>query len=93
LKQKILEALRPGTSWWALVGIVVFFILPEVAAVWFGDEIKAYFHLLSQEASDPFLAKAYKQMESLGEFSWLNFLLGVGFVGWFLAERFARRKP
>ena len=92
MKQKLIDALRPGRSYWAFIGIVLFFIIPEIAALLWGDRIKAYFHLLSQEAPDAFLAKTYQALEGLGEFSWLNFLLGVGLVVWFFYEKYSHRK-
>jgi len=85
---KILDVIRPGKSWLAFLGIVAFFIAPEIAALVWPEEIRSYFHRLSLKANDPLLAKAYAQLESLADFSWINFLLGMGFALWFLYEKF-----
>jgi len=93
LRKKIVDSLRPGRSWWALVGIVLFFVLPEIAAFFYGDEIKGYFHYLSQKEPDRFLAKSFEMFESFGDFSWINLLIGLGFVGWFFYERYKKDGP
>jgi len=81
------KQLQPGRSWWALVGIIVFFFLPEVAAYFYGDAIKHFFALKASSSESFLQAKLYKQLESLGENSLFNILLGILFTIWFFRGR------
>ena len=85
--KRAFESLRPGRSYWALVGIVLFFFLPEIVAALWGEEIKRYFIHLAANEPDFLLRKVYIALESLGEVSWFNVIFGVVLVIWFFYER------
>lgn len=85
--EELKDKLRPGRSWWALLGIVVFFFLPEIAAYFYGAEIKHFFALKASSAGSFLQAKLYGQLESLGENSFLNITVGVLFTIWFFKSR------
>ncbi len=79
--------LRPGQSWWALIGIVLFFFVPEIIAFFWGDSIKKYFQMHENMSSSLFYKKLYHTLQSLGENSWFNIILGIVFVIWFFYEK------
>jgi len=87
LRKRLLDSLRPRTSWLSLIGIVVFFFLPEIVAYFWGDRIERYFIHLAASETDEKLRKIYEMMEDFGEVSYLNVVLGLVFVGWFFYER------
>ncbi len=85
--EEIKDKLRPGKSWWALLGIILFFFVPEIAAYFYGDEIKHYFALKASSSDSLLKAKLYTELKSLGENSIFNILLGVLFTIWFFKGR------
>ena len=85
--EEVKDKLRPGKSWWALAGIILFFFVPEIAAFFWGDAIKHFFELKANSAPDVLQAKLYKQLESLGENSIVNLALGIAFTVWFFKAR------
>jgi len=84
------EQLAPSKSWWGLIGIVVFFFVPEIIAYFYGDSIIAYFTNLQNSASSTALKYLYKSLKSLGENSYFNIILGIVFVVWFFKLRFKK---
>ena len=80
------DKLRPGRSYFALAGIIIFFFVPEIIAFFWGEEIKRFF-LLKQEHSSGILKFLYSQLKSLGENSFFNIAIGVLFVIWFFKAR------
>jgi len=81
--------LKPGKSYLALVGIIVFFFIPEIIAFFYGEEIRAFFQ--AKEDSALGVTKLlYKELKSLGENSFFNIALGFVFVIWFFKERKSR---
>ena len=87
--QELKERIKPGKSYWALFGIIVFFFLPEFIAYFWGDSIKAFFQA-KEAISVGFNKILYKELESLGENSTFNIILGVVFTIWFFKERFKK---
>lgn len=85
--KKLKKQLQPGRSWWALVGIIVFFFLPEFIAYIWGDEIVKYFTILEHNSTDFLHRFLYKQLKSLGENSLFNLSLGLLFLIWFFKAR------
>jgi len=87
MKKRLYEALKPSRSYWALVGIVLFFLLPEIVAIFWGDKIKLFFARLAMASDDLYLQKIYHLLEDFGEVSYINIFLGVIFIIWFFYER------
>ena len=85
--EELKTKLQPGRSWWALVGIVFFFFIPEIVAFFWGNEISSYFALKEQNSIDKLHKFLYHQLISLGENSIFNTLLGVVFTVWFFKAR------
>ncbi len=90
--EEVKDKLRPGKSWWALLGIIFFFFVPEIAAYFYGDVIKEYFAQLASSSDSYLKAKLYTQLESLGENSIFNIILGIAFVIWFFRARNPKNK-
>ena len=85
---EVVEKLKPTTSWWALVGIIFFFFVPEIIAYIWGVEIKHFFLELQKSTDDNLQKTLYKKLaELLSENSLINILIGFGFVWWFFHER------
>ena len=85
---EVIEKLKPTTSWWALVGIIAFFFLPEIIIFFWGDELKSY--LLSQQylIQDPTLKSWYIKLANMAsENSILNIIVGILLIIWFFYER------
>ena len=85
--EELKKQLKPGHSWWALIGIIVFFFVPEIIAFFWGDEITKYFLLKEQHSQDYFYKLLFKELKSLGENSILNLTIGFGFLIWFFKGR------
>ena len=87
-KLEILKSqLAPSKSYWALVGIVFFFFIPEIVAFFWGKEIKQYFNNLLQTSSNSIECYLFKLLKSLGDISFLNIVLGIIFLIWFFKNR------
>ncbi|MDD3603304.1 MAG: hypothetical protein PHZ17_08355 [Sulfurovum sp.] len=82
--QKALLSLKPEKSLWGAAGVVLFFIVPEIIAFIWGDEITRF----AKEAllADPSSIEHYwyeflvMLFESGG--SWLNLFLGIALLIW-----------
>ena len=78
-----LQQLKPNKTFWGILGVAIFFIVPEIVAFIWGDQITAYAqHQLSMPLT---LDKEYqyKLLEMMfGEGSWFNLLFGIGLLVW-----------
>jgi len=81
------KKLAPGKSWWAFIGILLFFFLPELVAFFWGDRITAYFSNLENNASDSLHKFLYRQLKGFGQNSIFNISLGLIFIVWFFKAR------
>ena len=86
-KANLLEQLKPKTSWGSLVGIFIFFFLPEIIAFFWGDKIIAYSNFMQSHTDDYMMQKMYGFLKMFGENSLLNIAIGLGLTGWFFYER------
>ncbi len=87
-KKELHQKMKPGVSWWALVGIIFFFFIPEVITYFWGDELKVYFDNIANLQTNDLLKNLYQKTgEMLSENSLLNIAIGVGFVYWWYYER------
>jgi uncharacterized protein YneF (UPF0154 family) len=82
--QEAVKSMKPDKSIWGFLGVVVFFILPEIVAFIWGEEITAY-------AKDALLANPpietqyyYDALVMLFEDggSWINLAIGFAFLAW-----------
>lgn len=85
LTRKALVAIKPEKSVWGFLGIVFFFIVPEIIAFIWGRDITAYSkHALLTAASG--IERQYYEMLVMlfqGGGSWINLAIGVTLLVWF----------
>lgn len=76
--------MKPKKTVWGFLGVVLFFIAPEIIAFIWGAEITAYAHTQLLHAPAEPIATWYKGLVMLFEDggSWVNLLLGFAFLGW-----------
>ncbi|RUM67206.1 MAG: hypothetical protein DSZ06_01735 [Sulfurospirillum sp.] len=81
--QESLKSLKPKKSIWGFLSVILLFIVPEIVAFIYGDEIKKFFELKLQN-NPPYLeGYLYENMIDLfSEGSWINLLIGFGFLLW-----------
>jgi len=87
--QKSARSLKPNRSIWGALGVVIFFILPEIAGFIWGEEISDWAH--AQTLSEPTEVgrKLYWVLEKLFEDggSWINLSIGVLLLVWLFWDR------
>ena len=81
--QKTMEQLKPKKTFWSLISVALFFIVPEVVALIWGTDIKAY---TQSHLSQPLPLEdryRYKAIEMLfTDPSYFNLLFGIGLLVW-----------
>lgn len=81
--REVFKSLKPKKSFWGIFGVIVFFILPEIVAFTWGDEITAFVQHKLQTPMPFEEAYSYKGLEMLfGKGSYLNLLFGVVLLIW-----------
>lgn len=87
--QKSAQSLKPTRSILGVLGVVFFFIFPEIAGFIWGEEIADWAH--AQTLSEPTEAgrKLYWVLEKLFEDggSWVNLSMGVLLLVWLFWDR------
>jgi len=88
LKEAV-ERIKPQKSIWGILGIILFFFVPELLTYIWQDELIAWAHLHS--VSEPlemqrWLYRALEEMFISGV-SWLNITLGVLLLLWILRSK------
>lgn len=83
--QKALLSLKPEKSMWGFLGIILFFIVPEIIAFIWGGEITLYASSHIPHATSLLEEKYYDLLVMLFEDggSWVNLAFGVGLLIWF----------
>ena len=76
--------MKPQKSIWGFLGVVLFFIVPEIIAFIWGADITAYAHEQMLHAPAEPLATWYEGLVMLFEEggSWVNLGLGFAFLVW-----------
>jgi uncharacterized membrane protein len=78
-----LSSMKPEKSLWGFIGIIVFFIIPEIVAFIYGAEITQYAKL-GLENNSGMITYYYDGLLFLFEEggSWFNLAFGVGLLVW-----------
>ena len=77
-----LRSMKPVKNVWGFLGVVLFFIVPEIVAFVWGEQITAYAReSLLQPSSWSMLYEALAYLFEEGG-SWINLLIGVAFLIW-----------
>ncbi|MEA1953208.1 MAG: hypothetical protein U9O24_02315 [Campylobacterota bacterium] len=86
--KKSMVSLKPVKSIWGIVGVVGFFIVPEIVGFIWGEEIASWAH--AEELSEPTAMgrNLYWVLEKLFEEggSWLNLTIGVALLAWLFQD-------
>jgi hypothetical protein len=82
---KVIHSMRPEKSLWGFLGIIIFFILPEVVAFFYATEITTYANAQLLLSNPTQMHYYYKMLVMLFEdgVSYFNLLMGVGLLVWF----------
>lgn len=82
--KKALLSLKPQKSVWGFLGVIVFFILPEIIAYFYASEITAYASKALLHANSVEMEYCYKLLVMLFEdgVSWLNLIIGFALLIW-----------
>ncbi len=82
--REAIKSLKPQRSIWGFIGVVFFFILPEIIAFIWGAEITAYAKSQLPLADSTALTYCYELLIALFEEggSWVNLAIGFGFLVW-----------
>ncbi|MDD2383965.1 MAG: hypothetical protein PHN18_07200 [Sulfurospirillaceae bacterium] len=82
--QEAFKSMKPEKSIWGILGVIVFFILPEIIAYFWGAEITQYAKAALPLAASFVEAKSYELLIMLFEdgMSWFNLLFGLALLVW-----------
>jgi len=82
--QKSAQSLKPKRSIWGILGVVLFFIVPEIAGFIWGDEIRDWAHAGTLTEPTEMGRRLYWLLEKLFEDggSWVNLSIGVLLLAW-----------
>ncbi len=78
-----IKRIKPQKTFWSIFGVFIFFILPEIVALIWGADIKAYTtsHLMQPLPLEE--EYKYKAIELLfTDVSWLNLFVGIALLIW-----------
>lgn len=80
-----ISSIKPEKNIWGFLGVIVFFILPEVIAFFWAGEITAYAQgALAQSTTSAPLSYYYEGLILLFEegVSWVNLFMGIALLFW-----------
>ena len=82
--RQALTSMKPQKSIWGFLGIILFFILPEVVAFFYGTKIMSYASSQLLIANTLEMKYYYKLLIMIFEdgVSWLNLIIGFGLLIW-----------
>ena len=82
--RKSAQSLKPDRSIWGILGILFFFIFPEIVAFIRGAEITEWAHAQTITGPTEMGRRMYWLLEKLFEDggSWVNLGIGLALLGW-----------
>ncbi len=82
--KRAFASLKPQKTIWGVVGVVLFFIAPEVVAFFYAGDIVAFANSMMSSSSSWVEAKSYEILAMLFEdgVSYLNLALGFILLAW-----------
>jgi len=85
---KGLQALKPKRSIWGVLGVLLFFIVPEIVGLMRGKEIAAWAHAQTLSEASEVGRKLYWVLEKLFEAggSWINLSIGLLLLLWLFRD-------
>jgi len=88
LKEAV-SKIKPKKNIWGILGIVLFFFVPELVTYIWQDELIAWAHLHSLTEPLELQRWTYKQLETMfiSGVSWVNITLGIVLLIWVLRSK------
>lgn len=82
--QKALHSMKPAKTVWGFLGVVLFFIVPEIIAFIWGADITQYAQNELLTATSAIEQQYYQLLKSVFEEggSWINLAIGVALLIW-----------
>ena len=82
--KKAIVSMKPQKTIWGFLGIVLFFILPEVIAFFYGTDITTYANTQLLQPNSTQMQYYYELLVMMFEegVSWLNLGIGFGLLIW-----------
>jgi CDP-diglyceride synthetase len=82
--QQSLQSIKPKKTIWGFLGVVLFFFVPEIVGIFWGDEIVSYTHSMAITEPSTIGRWLYEMIENSykGGISYLNITLGFLFLYW-----------
>ena len=82
--RKSAQSLKPDRTVWGVLGILLFFILPEIIAFIWGTEITKWAHAHTLTEPTEMGRRMYWLLEKIFEDggSWINLGIGLALLGW-----------
>jgi CDP-diglyceride synthetase len=86
--QESIKSLKPQKSIWGFLGVVLFFIVPEIIAFIYGTDITAYANEALTHQNGYIEDLYYKALVELFENggSWLNLAIGLALIVWLFKD-------
>ncbi len=83
LKEAVVQ-MKPKKSFWGFLGVILFFIVPEIVGFAWGEEITSFAQESLTHNSSEAMAMYYKALIMLFEDggSWIGLFIGFGFLVW-----------
>lgn len=82
--QKMIISMKPQKTIWGFLGVILFFILPEVIAFFYGSDITSFANIKLLTANSVGMQYYYEFLVMMFEdgVSWLNLGIGFGLLVW-----------
>ncbi len=82
--KKALISMKPQKTIWGFLGVVLFFILPEIIAFFYAADITSYANAQLLQPNTVEMHYYYKLLVMMFEdgVSWLNLIIGFGLLIW-----------
>jgi hypothetical protein len=86
--QESIKSLKPQKSIWGFLGVVLFFIVPEIIAFIYGSDITAYANEALTYQNGYIEDLYYKTLVEVfeGGVSWLNLAIGLALIVWLFKD-------
>jgi len=87
--KKAVSSIKPKKTVWGILGIILFFFLPEFITYLWQDELVSWAHMHSITEPLAMQRMLYAQLESMfaDGVSWFNLGLGVALLVWVLRSK------
>jgi len=82
--KQMLSSLKPAKTLWGALGVILFFIMPEIIAFIWGADITHYAHI-QMELSHTWLEQTLNEMLVMlfqHGGSWINLAIGIALLIW-----------